>query len=148
MERPGRRLGLFSLIILSTPLSVILMSLRRRISESQCTVTPTFADSSGLDHFLKVLLFLHLSLRMTRWLVIFSLSVILMNEVKKNLRTTMHNHSDLRRFFGTQPFLKCKTFCAFVPQNDTLVSYFLLIFNSDERSEEESPYHNVIVVRE
>jgi hypothetical protein len=38
-----------------------------------------------------------------------------MNEVKKNLRTTMHNHFDLRRFFGTQPFVKCIIFRASVP---------------------------------
>jgi hypothetical protein len=37
--------------------------------------------------------------------------VILRNEVTKNLRTPMHNHSDLRRFFGTQPyFLKVLPF--------------------------------------
>jgi hypothetical protein len=53
----------------------------------------------------------------------------------------MHNHSDLRRFFGTQPFVKCKTFRASVPQND-MTSAPPFICHSEERSDEESPHPN------
>jgi hypothetical protein len=90
----------------------------RRISAPQCTITPTFADSSVLSHFSIIFPYHVLSLRMT-WPVHPPLSVILSEARAKNLRISMHNHFDLRRFFGTQPFVKCKTFRASVPQNDS-----------------------------